>query len=364
MTRPSRAVGPAKADPAEPDAARQRAREHEERLRRLRLLLESRRANAAVLSTRRNIAWLTAGGAAHVVQASEAAAAAVLVTREDVVLLTANIEASRIADEELAGLDIEVAAVPWWEPDALDIEVQRRVGSGQRAVPDAELETDLVPIRSILSGFDRDRMRTLGSEVAAAMDAALAAARPGTSENELVADLLGRLPGVRAPVVLAAADDRIARYRHPLPGDRAIRARVMLVLVAERFGLHVALTRIREFEAPDAELSRRLEGVDAVQAAMHDATRPGVTVGAVFEVARSAYAAAGYADEWRDHHQGGSIGYQARERIAVPGDLTVIQPGMALAWNPSIAGAKAEATLVLDGDVAHVITAAPALSPR
>jgi hypothetical protein len=44
--------------------------------------------------------------------------------------------------------------------------------------------------------------------------------------------------------------------------------------------------------------------------------------------------------------------------------LTVIQPGMALAWNPSIAGAKAEATLVLDGDVAHVITAAPALSPR
>jgi Xaa-Pro aminopeptidase len=131
----------------------------------------------------------------------------------------------------------------------------------------------------------------------------------------------------------------------------------MLVLVAERWGLHVALTRFRELESPGADLAGRIDAVAAVQAAMHDATRPGATLGDVVAVARSAYASAGFPDEWRDHHQGGSIGYQARERVALPGDQTLIEPGMAFAWNPSIAGAKAEDTIVLIDGTARMVTA-------
>ena len=80
---------------------------------------------------------------------------------------------------------------------------------------------------------------------------------------------------------------------------------------------------------------------------MRDATRPGRTFGDVMTAARAAYAAAGYPEEWKLHHQGGSIGYQGRERIAVPDDPTPIEPGMAFAWNPSITGAKAEETFIL-----------------
>ena len=65
----------------------------------------------------------------------------------------------------------------------------------------------------------------------------------------------------------------------------------------------------------------------------------------------------GFPDEWRDHHQGGSIGYQPRERVALPGDTTVIEAGMALAWNPSIAGVKAEDTIVIVDGVARTVTA-------
>jgi Xaa-Pro aminopeptidase len=130
----------------------------------------------------------------------------------------------------------------------------------------------------------------------------------------------------------------------------------MLVLVAERWGLHVALTRIRELEPPDPDLARRIEAVGAVQAAMHAATHPGATLGDVVAVARSTYAEEGFPDEWHDHHQGGSIGYQARERIALPGDTTLIEPGMAFAWNPSIAGAKAEDTIVTAGGAALTVT--------
>lgn len=334
-----------------------RAQEYRRRLDALRSLLDRRGDAAAMLSSRVNFAWLTAGGTAHILQSSETAVVAILVTRDDAVAITQNIEAARIADEELDGLDIEVVSVPWWEPGAIETEGLRRLNVNRPGVRDGDLEPDLVGIRSVLSDFDRERMTILGQVARAAADGALAAARSGATENELVADLLGRLPGVRVPVLLAAADERLARYRHPLPGETPIRRRVMLVLVAERWGLHVALTRIREFEPPDAELQRRIEAVNVVQEALHRASRPGATLGDALAAGQAAYAATGYADEWRDHHQGGTIGYQARERVAIPGDPTVIEPGMAFAWNPSIAGAKAEDTLVLAGSQPRVVTA-------
>ena len=334
----------------------QRAPEFRRRLALLRSLLERQGDAAALLSSRVNFAWLTAGGTGHVLQSAQAAIVSLLVTRDDVVAVAQNIEAARLLDEELDGLDIELAPVPWWEQGALEAEVRRRLDTNRHVLRDVDLEPDLVAARSVLTDHDRARMALLGRTARTAMDAASAAARAGMSENDLAADLLGRLPGTRVPVLLAAADARIATYRHPLPGDARMRSRVMLVMVAERWGLHVALTRIREFEPPSADLLRRTESVRSVQAAMHDATRPGATLGAVLDAGRAAYAAAGYPDEWRDHHQGGTIGYQARERIAIVDDPTVIDPDMAFAWNPSIAGAKAEDTLVLAGGAQRVVT--------
>lgn len=333
-----------------------RVGEHRARLASLRSLLHRRGDTAALLTSRRNFAWLTAGGTGHVLQSSEASIASILATRDDVVVITQNIEAARLAGEELAGLELEIVPVPWWEPGAIEAEAARRLPSRVGPADDADLEADLSLIRSVLSALDRDRMAELGRVARDAMEATLATVQPGMTEDDVVAQLLGRLPGLRAPVVLAAADARIARYRHPLPGRTPIRSRVMLVLVAERWGLHVALTRFRELETPRPDLSRRIEAVGAVQAAMHAASRPGATLGDVFAVARSAYADAGFPDEWRDHHQGGSIGYQARERVAMPDDPTVIEPGMALAWNPSIAGTKAEDTIVIADGVARTVT--------
>ncbi len=121
----------------------------------------------------------------------------------------------------------------------------------------------------------------------------------------------------------------------------------MLVAVAERWGLHVAATRSRELDQPDTELRGRIDAVREVEQAMHQATHSGSTLGAVFATTVAAYEAHGFHDEWRSHHQGGIIGYRARERIAVPGDDTPILGGMAFAWNPSVPGAKAEDTFIL-----------------
>jgi Xaa-Pro aminopeptidase len=320
----------------------------EERLGLVRELVARRSAPGALLWLRRTFAWLSVGGLNHVVGGSETGAVPLLVTPSQAVAVSPNIERARILDEELRGLPIEVVPVPWWEPDAIGAEAERRAGG--RPIGDADLETDLVPLRSRLSPLERARMIEIGRATRAGLEAALGTLEGGQTEWQLAAALEGALAGYRVPVLLVAADERIERYRHPLPTALRIRQRVMLVVVAERWGLHVAATRFRELEPPSADLAARIEATLAVEAAMHGATRAGTTFGDVFAAAQHAYAEAGVPDEWRLHHQGGTIGYQGRERIAVPGDPTRIEPGMGFAWNPSITGAKAEETFVLELD--------------
>ncbi|MFL5650801.1 MAG: M24 family metallopeptidase [Chloroflexota bacterium] len=332
----------------------------EERLERLRALVSSKDADAALLSSRANVSWATAGGQHHIVMSSETGVAGLLVTRDRAWLVAPSIETARLAAEEVPDLGIEVVPVPWWEREGI-ADAVGRLTSGGRVLSDAELAPDLRAMRSVLGASDQDRLMALGRVAERAIGDALADIEPGQSEDALAASLVGRLVGVRAPVVLVAADDRIARYRHPLPSGSAIRRRVMVVVVAEAWGLHVAATRFREFEEPTADLARRIDAVAGVHRAMIDATTIGATLGDVFATAQAAYAEAGVPDEWQDHHQGGTIAYQGREVVAVPDDPTRIEPGMAFAWNPSIAGAKAEDTFVVtvDGDRRFVTGSAP-----
>lgn len=327
-----------------------RVQEVERRLSVIRALLASRSADAVLLAARRNFAWATAGGANHVVLASELGAAPILVTADEATILAPINEAARIEQEEISGLPIQVVSLDWHDPDATVSEARMR--AGQSVLFDADVEDELGHARSLLSPFDHERLEWLGARVRGALGVALRGLVGGESEASVAARVMAALAedGVRTPVMLAAADDRIARYRHPLPSAKRISQRLMLVVVGERWGLHVAATRFRELERTDVELADRIEAVTRIHAAMLAATRPGVTFGDVLEAARRAYAETGYPDEWRLHHQGGSIGYQGRERIAVPGDPTPVQEGMAFAWNPSIAGAKAEETFILKGD--------------
>lgn len=323
-----------------------RRSEVESRLRAVRAVLERRNASSAFLVARRNFSWLTAGGVNHIVLATETGEAGLLIGRDEAVVIAPNIEARRIADEELAGLGIGVAAVDWWRPGGIAEEARRRAGPG--LADDAGLEDHLEGIRSVLSPFDRERLGVLGRDATRAVEASVAAVTAGMTEAELVTDLQCRLGDIRAPVLLCAADDRIVAYRHPLPGATPIQRRVMLILVGERWGLHVAVTRFRDLEPPSMDLRARFAAVTQVQAALHEATRPGATLGEVLAAGQDAYARGGYPDEWRLHHQGGTIAYRGRERVAKPGDTTRIEEGMAFAWNPSITGAKVEETFVLE----------------
>jgi Xaa-Pro aminopeptidase len=328
-------------------------REHEvaTKVDAVRELLRSRGDGAAAFTARRNFAWLTAGGDNHVLEGSETGVATILVTPDEVAVVTSAIEGPRMADEEVRGLPIEVVTVPWEVPGAVDAEIRRRTSG--RVADDAMLEEAVRPLRMVLNPAERARMASLGERTSRAMTRMLAEVRVGDLETVLAKrlDLALAEVGVTAPVILVASDERIPRYRHPIPKRKRIERSVMLVAGAESTGLIVAMTRMVWLGTPpDAETIRRFDASTRIHRAVRQATREGSTLSDVFSVLVDAYASEGYADEWRLHHQGGPIGYQGREEIGTPTNGVVVRPGMAFAWNPSITGTKVEDTFILRED--------------
>lgn len=325
---------------------------------RLRALLERRGASALWLRRTRNLAWFTAGADASIPVDSESGMYSILVTPEKRVVYTSNIEATRLRGEELfQDLGFEYAEFPWHVGDA--------PSASGLITDDGEVEADLQALRWVLTEGEQERFRALGRDCADALDEAIRAVRPGDTEFELAARLdaaCRRREGL-AIVNLVATDERISRYRHPLPTRKRLERYAMIVVCMRRGGLIVAGTRLAYIGRAPAELHEKNRRVAAVDAAAIAATRPGRTLGEVFADIQAAYAAQGEDGQWQHHHQGGLIAYIARERVATPGDATPIVEGQAFAWNPSIVGCKSEDTLLLTRSGFEIVTAAPPSFP-
>lgn len=330
----------------------------EQRLEALRSIIAERGADSIVLRTRRDFAWLTMGGQNHVALFTETGVAPLVVTLDDAIVLAPTNEYDRLADEELRGLSLRPISIPWWDSEAIGREIASNSG-GPAVLEVDDISDQMDALRTHLSAPEHARMAFIADLVNAAMASALETVRQGSTEDALAGQLAGRFAeaGARLPVILVASDDRISRYRHPLPTAKKIDQRVMIVVVAERWGLHVAATEFVGLVPRPADVAARAAAVRDVLETMREVTTPGKTLGDVFAAARATYTSHGMPDEWQLHHQGGTIGYAPRERVATPDDATPIVPGMAFAWNPSAVGYKMEETLYLDPDGnQHVLT--------
>jgi len=209
-----------------------------------------------------------------------------------------------------------------------------------------------------------ERYRAAGTDAVAAFSAALGSLRPEQSELQAAGELAGRLQasGFTTPVVLVGGERRAPVHRHPLPTEELLGRFALLAITAEREGLHVSLTRIVSFGLPPRELGDHVRAAAEVDAAVLAASRPGATVGQLFEVLVRTYESQGFPGEWRRHHQGGLTGYRGREVFATPGDETVLPSACAVAWNPSVTGGgKSEDTALVTADGVEVITRTRAL---
>ncbi len=355
-------------------------------------LIESR-LDAVLLSRVDNFAMATGGKRNHVNIAQDGGVASLLVRRDGAPVLFANeIEMPRMLDEEITGYDCEHREFPWFEGSVA--ELARREFGGEIASDDGAIgqnvHEQLMPIRAMLTLEEIDKYREIGAVAANAMELTLASITPGTGEHEIAAALThaGMQAGCLVPVHLIAADERIARYRHPLhtlppidgrqshPVDRY----VMVVGGFVRDGLSVSITRFRCVGEMSGDILDAYERICCVDARLQEATRFGRTLGEIFIDCQRAYVEFGFdANEWHKHHQGGTTGYGARTCKAAPGESFRIDSepwtrrlrerfgidvplGYAFAWNPSAPGVKSEDTFVLLPDGSReIISRTPGL---
>jgi Xaa-Pro aminopeptidase len=324
------------------------------KLGRIAAFLDRHNLDGVLLWQRPNFAWITGGGDNHIPSNSAIGVAAIYATRDRLTCLTNVIEAPRISAEELPGTGIETVAYPWHDRPAI-VAKSREILTGKVAADWDEtglgllpLPSDFAELRWALCPEEIARYREGGKRTSNAMERAARRVRSGMTEHEAagILDHEMHAAGLTPVVTVVASDERIERFRHPIPRAKKIDRIIMLVTCAAYHGLISNLTRFVHFGPIPADRAKRLEATARIDATVNLATRPERTLGEMFIEIQRAYADAGYADQWKLLHQGGSTGYCGREAFATPGSNVKVLENQAFAWNPTLPGTKSEDTML------------------
>ena len=345
-----------------------RAAESAEKLERVRAYLADSDRSGVLLTRQFLVSWITAGIEDTVLRGADPAFLSALVTPDGAYLVTTNIEARRLEGEENPGeVGFEVVETPWYEGHfhtALDglVDVSKLANDGSG--PGDDRSDELQELRMRLTEGEQARMRELGADSCRALEDSVRTLRSGMTGREMAAELSSRLEvdGIFPFAIFAGGDKRRASFRHPNVSAAPFERDAMVVIVAVRGGLNVAATRTVTIGEPDPELAERHLISAEAEAAAIAATRPGNTYGEALQAQIDVYEKHGYTDEWRNHTQGGPIGYGAREfgpgPLSHPDRFTEwpVEIGHAVAWNPTVQGSKAEDTFLVGAEDNEMVT--------
>lgn len=331
-----------------------------ERIEKIRQLAESQSLDAIVLRRNPNLAWAIAGRI-HVPTTLDQACFDLIVSANDVTAITNTIEAPRLIAEEFPD-GIAVKVVQWWEGRDPLLPMGSTVGSDQPGGERIDLGTEIEKLRQTLVAEDVERLRTISKDAAVALGSAMREISAHDREIDVAGRITHALYNADLDVVFmgVGGEDRVRKFRHPLPTHSPIGARVIASICARRKGLIASTTRIVTFGDLATQRYEEYLGILAVESAMLSATQIGAEFSSPIESAISAYAANGFDhDEWTKHHQGGPMGYLPRDWTANRSSTQKIVPNQAIAWNPTGKGWKAEDTILANPDGPEILTLDP-----
>ena len=301
----------------------------------LQVFLRRNGYDGILLSRVDNFAMATGGLRNYVPTATDMGASSLFITKDGVVYFIGNnIERARVEPEEFAGLTCEFRDFLWF--DGTPAAVAKEEFSGVLVSDDGSLGENvngkLAYLRALLTEDELEKYRRLGALAADAITATAQSVRAGQTEADIAARLAaeGAKRRCTMSVILIAADERVLKYRHPLPlqarllddgpAETAVRGYVMIVGGFLREGLVVSVTRFARVGDVAASLDTTHARICAVDTLLHEASRPGRTLGSVFVDCQQGYADLEFLPhEWHNHHQGGTTGYAGRTCKAAPG---------------------------------------------
>ena len=335
-------------------------------------LLAEQSLDALVLGRLANFAWATGGRDGFIMIATEHAAAHLIYTADEKALVADRVEMPRFQDEEGLVPPEWTPVAPYWHVDRAQVVHWNTVAQGKRTGTDTDirgahkLTGDIARLRYQLLPEEIARYRALGQAAAHVLELTAHEIAPGMTEHAIASAISEKAiaQGIQAALTLVATDERIFKYRHPIPTAKPLDKYAMLVLCARQHGLICSVTRFVHFGDIPTEIQAKSAACARVDAAFILGSVPGRPASDVFAEAVDEYTKAGYADEWRYHHQGGACGYESRDYKASPVSQEVVQLNQAFAWNPSIAGVKSEDTTLVTSSGIEILSAASADWPK
>jgi Xaa-Pro aminopeptidase len=355
--------------------------------------LRNNKYDGVLLNRPDNFAMATGGKRSYIYMFSDVGACSLFVSKDGKAYFVGNtIEEPRMMAEEIGVLGVDTKRFLWFESSPAA--VVKKEFSGELVSDDGSIgknvNGELAPLRALLTETELEKYRRIGAFGAESIQNVIDSIKLGDLESDIASRIIaeGTKRRCMVPVALVAADERIARFRHPLPtadplisgslAEIAVKGYVMIVGCFHREGLVVSMTRFKRVGDVSGDIPAAFDRICAVDAIMQETSVAGKTVGDVFAACQKAYADLGFpANEWHNHHQGGLTGYAGRTIKGAPGvpfpildqswakkvkDISGIDTafGHAFAWNPSAKGVKSEDTFILPPDGTHeIVTSTP-----
>lgn len=294
---------------------------------------------------------------------TELGATSLVIMKDEKYLISNNIEGPRMIHEE--GVEAQgfmVKTYPWYEDqEAAIVKALVKEGPLGSDVPFPGAVTvaeEIARLRYSLTPEEVERYRWLGERASLALEKTLQETRKGEKESEVVGRLCRELWKDRIdPVTLmAAADERVFQFRHPIPAEKSIDRYLMVSVNARKWGLIVSLTRFVRFGKLPIELKEKYLANVFIDCVFMAATKPGTHARQVLQRGLEAYREKGFPEEWKFHHQGGSIGYTGRDYRTHFNTPDIVQENQAFTWNPSLEGTKSEDTILASAKGLEMIT--------
>ena len=244
-----------------------------------------------------------------------------------------------IEEEGLEEQGFILKTFPWHDEQEVSL-VKTLTGEGTLAsdvpFPGAAVAAEeIAGLRYSLTPEEVARYRWLGERVSTALERTVMDTRRGEKESEVVGRLCRELWKDRIdPVTLmAAADERVSSFRHPIPSERPVEKYLMVSVNARKWGLIVSLTRFVHFGKVPEELREKYLANVYIDCAFMAASRPGAPARDVLRKGLEAYRERGYPEEWQTPPPGrrpsatraGTTG-----RISDTPDIIAGEPGLHL----------------------------------
>jgi len=338
--------------------------EAKEKEKRLRTALSASGYDSVIITRRSNFAWMACGGDAVSSRVSRTSPVYLVVTPQKKYAVGYSMDLPWVMEDALGDLDYEAVAMqPFGKtPEEKSLELaEGNVASDDSFLGIDDINADIIRLHEPYTPEEMARYRQLAKDCSEIQAELAHWVEPGMTERYVLARTwqLYLERGIEGHYMFVGSDDRIKRFRHPIPSDKPIEKVVLLAPGVARWGLLASTSRIICFGKPSEDLRDRFNVAATIQAALLARTQPGMHLTSLFKLIVDLFEQLGYPEERYNHFHGGPVGYWAgyAERMQDPDET--VKPDMAFLYYLTIAGVHCEELMLVDDQGAEYVSIDP-----